>query len=535
MSVSPEGVPKSCTNCPSFLRKEETPGMFKKSVGAPMCARFGHVLGKPGLKPAGEKAIAESFAADCPGYGQERPVVAPERPSLRVSLPDPVVLMAGFPAEDKRAQVNSCLGCSNFVTDRAVVSDLGWPAGLCAATGRLILSHRASQEARGCDWRNPGPSRENTNGIFLMPVYEDAFGLAADPVTRFLKERGKEPVEPSTYPSDKPVTDEEHEIDGVRAWRKITDPAGSGRFTHLPIFRRDFFPVEEQAKIPMIGDDEAPEHYIDHSGAVYKAAVLMQELDETPALWGPAGVGKTEFARHLAWLMACPFDRISITAESTVDEIIGTTQARAKDGGTETYFREGRLTKRWARAGVLLLDEPNTGEDAVWQRVRPLTDNSKQLALDEDDGRIVERNAGCYFLMAMNPAWDIRNVGARPLADADGNRLAHVLFELPPEPLERAIIEQRCEADDYKIEKDTLDLIMKVAVDVRRASDDGTLPISWGIRPQIKVARATRWFDPVTCYRLAVTDSLDPEQAKFVLQVVKDYVDPGSSQPSPTY
>jgi len=518
-------VPLSCKNCPSFLKTEETPGFFKKSVGAPMCAKFGHVLGKPGLKAAAEDAICSSFAEGCSEYGKPRPGTAPERPALQVSVGDPTVMLEGMPSESDRARVSSCLGCKNFVSDRAVASDMGWPAGLCAATGRLILQNRTGIEAKNCDWRSPGEPRNTTTGIFLKPVYEDAFGLAADPVARFIKDRGKPITDPTDYASDREVTGDDAE-QGIRAWRKISDPHGSGKFTHLPIFRTDFFEPIEAAKIPRTGDDEHPEWYIDHNGAVYKAAILMQELDETPALWGPAGVGKTEFARHLAWLMHLPFDRISITETSEVDDLAGKFVAEAdpSTGSTVTRFVYGRVVKRWGRPGILLLDEPNTGPDAVWQFVRPLTDNSKQLVIDQNEGERITRHDSCYLLMAMNPAWDVRNVGARPLADADGNRLAHVMFELPPEPLERAILQQRCEADEYELEASTLDTIMKIATDVRRASDDGTLPISWGIRPQIKVARASKWFDLLTCYRLAVTDSLEPEQAAFVLQVVKDYV-----------
>lgn len=528
MSAS-DGSPKSCLSCPSYLKKEETTGFFKRSVGAPMCARFGHVLGKPGLKPAAEKAVAEAFGSKCPSHGEPKPLSGPERPSLQVTTPDPQVLMAGLPTESERAAVSSCLGCKHFVNERAVTVELGWPAGLCAAQGRLILSNRTGLEARNCEWRSPGSNRDGTDGMFLLPVYEDAFGLDADPVTKFLKNRGKAPVEPQSYPTDREVTESEQDL-GIRAWRRVDDPAGSGRHTFLPIFRRDFFSPVEQAMIPMIGDDEMPEHYVDHAGAVYKVAVLWQELDETPALWGQAGTGKTELFRYLAWLMGLPFIRLSITETSENDDLLGKMTAEADGhGGTSTKFIYGRLTKAWMKPCVLLLDEPNTAPDAVWQRIRPLTDNSKQMVLDENEGERLSRHDSCYFGMAMNPAWDVRNTGVRPLADADGNRLAHIMMQLPPEPLERAILEQRCEADGYTIEKPVLDTIMKIAADVREASDNGTLPISWGIRPQIKVARATAWFDLMTAYRMAVTDSLDPEEAGFVMKIVRDYTDENGS------
>jgi hypothetical protein len=116
-------------------------------------------------------------------------------------------------------------------------------------------------------------------------------------------------VDPSLYETDRPVTQEQKDK-GIRAWRKVVDPA-TENFTFLPIYRPDYFSDVERAKIPRTGDDEHPEDYIDHGFYVYKVSVLWMELDETPGLWGQAGTGKTEFFRHMAWLMQMPFVRIS--------------------------------------------------------------------------------------------------------------------------------------------------------------------------------------------------------------------------------
>lgn len=517
-------VSKSCRTCPALLSAEESTSFFRKSVGAPMCARFGHVLGKPGAKPIQEERLMENFASKCPSFGEPRPVQAPERPSLHVAIGDPQVMLAGSSSEDDKKAVTSCLGCKNFVRDSGVAADLGWPTGLCAANGRLILPHRTSVEARDCDYRSPGTPRPNTNGVLLRPEYEDAFGLSTDPVAMFMKNKNKPIVDPTDYKTDKEVDASDAEA-GIRAWRKVMVDLERGTHTYLPIFRTDFFDPIEAAKIPRTGDDEHPEWYIDHNNAVGKVAVLWRELDETPALWGPAGVGKTEFFRHLAWLMHLPFDRISITDTTEVDDLAGkwTAVTDPASNQTVTKFAYGRVVNRWQKPGVLLLDEPNVGPDAVWQFVRPLTDNSKQLVLDQNEGERMTRHLDCYLGMAMNPAWDVRNVGARPISDADGNRLAHLAFTLPPEPLERAILTQRCGDDGYEIPTATMDSIMKIASEIRRASDLGTLPVSWGIRPQIKVARATKWFDLQSCYRLAVTDGLEPEAQQFVMQIVSDH------------
>lgn len=65
---------------------------------------------------------------------------------------------------------------------------------------------------------------------------------------------------------------------------------------------------------------------------------------------------------------------------------------------------------------------------------------------------------------------------------------------------------------------------MGIATEVRDLCKEGTLPMTWGIRPQIKVARALRWFDPVNSYRRAVGDYLEPEAAKSLLDVVRAHL-----------
>jgi len=513
---------KSCKDCPSFLRESEVASHFKRPIGAPVCAALGTVLGRPGFSVEQENAVAKATAKACPEFGKPRPSAPPETPRFQVSVGDPAVISAGTPSEAEKARVTTCMACANFIPPSVVTDRFGWQAGMCAAKGLLVPSNRQAIEARNCTWRREGVNRTDTSGIVLMPHYEDAFGIV-DPSKALIGSRDAV-VDPQHYPTDKPLEGWESSV-GIRAWRKVCDPTDEDRFTHLPIFDVNFFDEEEQTKIPRTGDDEHPEWYLDHNGALYKCAVLWQELDETPALWGVAGTGKTEFFRYVAWLMSLPFDRISINENSEIDDLAGKWTAVAHEsGGTSTEFVFGRIVKRWQKPGVLLFDEPNTGPDAVWQFIRPLTDNSKQLVLDQHRGEKIARDGNCYFGMAMNPAWDIKNVGARPISDADGNRLAHLSFTLPPEAVERSILEKRCEDDGYTIPEKTLTTIMQIAKDVRIASDNGTIPISWGIRPQIKVARATKWFDLLTCYRMAVTDSLEPEQANFVLEIAKGYV-----------
>ena len=508
---------KSCRTCPSFLQPDEAVTAFRKSIGSPMCGKYGHVLGKPGGSPKQTDKLAVYFANKCDSYGLPRPP-EPFEKRLTVAMP---IIDHRQPAADpaNRDMCRSCASCRKFVAEETVASDLGWTSGLCSAKGKLILSNQQVYEARDCSYREFGTVMRSTAGIMLLPEYEDAFQLNVDPVRAYFKNKG-DVQEPHEYPSDKDVTDEEAEA-GVRAWRLVPDPAGSGNETFLPIYRIDFFTEEEQAKIPRSGDDEHPEMYVDHFGGVYLAAVAWTELDETPAAWGEAGVGKTELFRHLAWLMCLPFERISITGASEIDEIAGKMLYSPELG---TYFQYGRLPRAWAKPCVCVIDEWNVGPVEVQQFVRPLTDNSKQMVLDMNEGERIKRHDDCYLGFAMNPAWDVKNVGAMPIGDADARRLFHVFIELPPESLEKEIIVNRVKLDGWELDITRLDTIMAIAKDLRALSKDDTLPITWGVAQNIKVARAFRWFEPITAYRRAIGDYLEPEAQNVLLDAVRAHI-----------
>lgn len=512
-------INKSCLNCPSLL--EPTEKFFNKSVGVKVCARYGKPIGRITSSVQEVENIARHFASTCPDHGRNRPAVPDwERATFQVTLPDPATIGAG---QNKPELVNSCAGCQHFVREDTVAADLGWTSALCSAKGKLLLANRYTLEARNCDIRSLGRVRTETTGITYLPEFEDNFIGAADPIKAFKKNQANF-VDPTEYETDKPVSDDDSDH-GIRAWRAVTDPA-THNTAYLPIYRGDFFSDEERKKIPKTGDDEHPEDYVDHGFYVYKVAVLWTELDETPALWGKAGTGKTEFFRHMAWLMHLPFERFSITASTELDDLAGKTHYTE---GIGTHWEDGRLVKAWSHPCVIDVDEPNAGQNDVWQFLRPMTDNSKQLVLDQNKGEHRDRHTDCYLGLAMNPPWDIINVGVHPIGDADANRLMHLFIELPPAELEKEIIKKRCAHDGWEIPEDMLKNVMAIATDIREMTTQANqaLPISWMIRPQIKVARALRWFDYVTAYRMASADYLEPQQQELLLNAVRAHIASG--------
>lgn len=517
---------RSCATCPSFLRAgEEVEGFLGGSdPGANICAKYGHVLSRKGITVPHERKILRIKAAKCPSYGEPRPERPdPNKLGFQVVLPHPDAMMYEATRSDE-LRVARCTMCVHFFTQEEVRPEFGWKAGICGAKGKLIGKGRLDLEAERCGNRRRGESWEPNStfiplsDLTLLPELADSFAPGADPLAAF-REARENFVDPRDYPTDKSV-DEADAKDGIRAWRLIEDPK-TGNETYLPIYGEDHLTDEQRELIPRAGDDEHPELYLDHQQLLYRAAVLYMELDETPALWGIAGTGKTEFYRWLAWLMNLPFHRISITGSTEVDDLVGKTMYHPEKG---TYFQYGRLATAWQSPGVICIDEPNTGPPDVWQLLRPLTDNSKQLVLDQHDGERIIRHPISFLGFAMNPAWDPRNTGAQPLADADVSRLMHINVSLPIEEVEREIITNRCLEDGYKIPEGELRLVLAVSKDLRDMSDTGAYEGTWGVRNSVKVARLLRWTSPQDAFALAVGDFLEPTQREAVETALRSHI-----------
>lgn len=507
---------KACSSCPSYIDTDEVAQLTNKSINAPVCGRFGKVLGLPSGTAQHNSKILQAQAAVCPSFGEPKVMLTAADIDLEVAFPDLNVASTGGPKKSQD-MVKSCNMCEHHIPDYVVQGEFGWWTGLCKAKGKLILGNRQTYEARYCEFKSFGQA-PTTRGVTLFPHFEDQFWTKG--TFKELLAKQQEKPDPREYVSDRPISAEDTAA-GVRAYRQVVDPEGTGNFTFLPVFANEFFSDNERSKIPATGDDEHPENYIDHNGAVYKIAVAWMELDETPMLWGPAGVGKTELLRHMAWLMQLPFERISITGSTELDDLAG--KMLFEDG--ETIFRYGRVPLAWGKPGVICLDEPNVGPPDVWQFIRPLTDNSKQLVLDVNKGEKLPRNEAAFMGMACNPSWDAINVGAQTIGDADGSRLLHIYMELPPADIEREILRARCDLDGWEITDKQLDVIMGIAADLRALCENQSLPISWGIRNQIKVVRASRWFDLAQAYKLAAADQLEPSASEELLNVVKSHAD----------
>ena len=548
---------KSCEGCIFFISTHDDRAQvaaYGDTVNFDSCSKTGKFLSpSPGLVTDAQKRTdaLEAVAEKCSQFAPIEKMETHRVPNFRNrSKPLEFGIQVDPNVEDKvREAVNkvarttgayrapqsvpSCGSCVFALSPLAAQQEFGVSASVCLKRGGVLPASSGSNAgtAKNCDdYQSVHPItalssvqdelQESLLGEFVVPPSHMGHMAVSSRVGYVIRERIEaskpfEFVEPTEYETDVEVT-EEDAAKGIRAWRRLHS-TDKNRSVVIPIFRADYFSEDERKKIPQSGDKEHPELYQDHPNNAFKVATLWFKMDETPLLQGVPGTGKTEFFRYMAWLMQLPFERISITGSSELDDLAG----KIMFENNETVFQKGRIPKAWEKPCVLCLDEPNVGPLEVWQFIRPLTDNSKQLVLDMADGETVTRHEYCRLGMAVNPSWDARNIGAQPLADADSNRLSHIYVDFPGEAIERNILKNRCRADSYELSDSTLDKLMKVATQLRSMSESEDLPVTWGIRQQIKVARATEHFDLEDCYKLAVTDNLEPEIAEVILNVVR--------------
>lgn len=511
---------KSCKDCPSFVKADETQAVLGRDVGADVCFRHAHILSRSMLTQGETDQIAERFAESCADFAAPRPAQGATLASVPVAVPVAVGTQNLEPPA-------TCTGCSHFVKNNVVRRELGWNLAMCAAKGRLLFPGAYTSEAINCGVGDRGVDRDTTDGVVLYPQYSGggmaavSTGGAAPRATATFDpeaETARHSVDPREYETDRPVTPEES-ARFVRAWRRVISPE--------PGMPEIFMPIFDGTKLCGYDPRESygghrPDLYVDHQFLLYDLAVEMIELDETPVLVGSAGTGKTELGAYLAYMMDLPFTRISIDKGTERWHLLGesTLVVDPASGQAVTKFNKGRLADKLDKPGVIMIDEPNLKND-IFETIRPIFDNAKQLMLDEDQGTSVERGMYTFIMCSQNPSWDPIYVGAEPMSGADMDRTTQFFFELPEPAVERQIIKAHCADIDYEIPAMTLDKIMQIASDIRQLIQDGTLMMAWGLRAQIKVAKKTQYYSLEKAYRRAVLDGLPEDEVEAVLSVVR--------------
>ena len=515
---------KTCASCPSFLGVFEARTAFGDDATTPMCARFGRILANPeDLSEGAQKRVQIFIGTSCSSHGLDRPPDPPKLGSSSVWTPDLDLLE---PPPEVPAVLDSCRDCRNFEEGEITVAlgdgDVAYErVKRCGAQGLLLLDRDLTTRQIDCTWAQrrelgvlvPFPTRK------MLGSYTDGVTLAP-PAT---PPRPKKPAtpdfvegEPSEYATDVKVSDEDSHR--FAAWRRVISPF-DGMELFLPVFRTDYFSPEEQALIPKTGSDAHPELYVDHAHLLWEFAAQSYSCDFTLTLVGEPGSGKTEGVRWLAWMLNMPFVRLGFTGYSEPEQFLGMYQASPERG---TYLEPGFLPERWTREGFLLSDEFNTAPEEIVQSYRSMNDSSRMLHIYRE---VFWRHDYCFHLMAVNPDWDFRNIGAKPLSDADTSRLSFMWMPQPDEKLLRKIIAGSvAKISGHEMDPDKLEQILAIGKDMRASSEQGTLSRSWTPRQEVKVGLLARYYPLDIAYRRALLDFISPAEQEVALTFIKSHI-----------
>lgn len=506
----------SCRGCPSYLDSDDDiMALFKRPLGAPMCATFGYVLALPSMDEKEQHESFLSFASTCEAHGKPRPT-RPQSFNPRIANPSEEVVAQGATGQS----VNTCHNCTNCIKHDAVHKSTGIPLPVCGAKGSVIFN--PIQEAKGCPWASPGQPMSSLASVDLRVEFKPGykFGQKAQ-----VKQATGEKSDPKTRPTEMDV-DPSDAADGIRAWFRVECPFGTDKEIFLPIFHSEGpdspFTETEKAMIPQAGGPHHPELYVDYGNLLWRFAVESWQLNQTLLIQSDPGNGKTEFAYYLGWLMQIPVTRIVYQDGTEWDDVFG--KIGFKDG--HTFWADGRKTAAWRRIGLILDDEPNLARSEIMASNRTTSEIERCIYIDAAYGETEEERLKLkvlptpytFNIWAANPAWDPRNIGTKEMAAADISRISPCYLEGPPMEIEAHIVRTMVkELDDFDIPNDLLNDLLKVAQDIRTKSKNRDYPGTWGIRETVKVARKLAWYPFIEAFRMAALNYFEPDVAAEVI------------------
>lgn len=531
---------KSCSTCPSFVKDTDSPTVYGRPTGCDSCSRHGHVLSRPTGTDAVSVRLTSKRAESCESHND--PSYVSMNPKFVVAIGDPSALVAGPPSASEAPK--KCTECERFVPAKVVNRHFGWNTPMCAAQGRLIpFPAQYAHEALNCGVGRKGPNRTNLDNVTLLPDFLDDGGAAAAKVDDDVKSvrsraaMSKHAVDPREYETDHPVSDSDR-ARFIRAWRSVDDPTGEKDPVLIPIFDGQALLTDHCQKNHGIMDhsncnhdprstygNHKPHLYVDHAGILFDLAVEFFRLDETPCAIGPAGTGKTEGFVYFAYQCDLPITRLSVNKNTEPWQFIGQGGLETDaDGNVVDVWRDGRFPKAIEAPGIVIVDEANL-QPEIMDWLRPMTDSAKEIVIDEaharKGGKILRRHFACRMGFTQNPDWDPTNIGAEPMAAANQDRISPMYFDIPPVGIERDIIAAHCKDGGYDISTRTLDKIMQISKSIREVE---SLPIAWGVRSNVKVARKTQYYGLEKAYYRAVLDGLEPATRDLLLGIIRGVI-----------
>ena len=219
---------------------------------------------------------------------------------------------------------------------------------------------------------------------------------------------------------------------------------------------------------------------------------------------GPAGTGKTEFAKQIAARWGRPFVRISCDDQTEAQTLMGMT-VPSKSGGV--VWQDGQLTAAIRRPGtVILIDEPSVARPGALMVLQAVMDGDKTLHIAET-GESVPVAPDVIILLAdnTNGTGDMSGQyeGTRRLNRATLDRPdVFLMFDYLAPTDEAQVLTAKTGLD-----RKAAAMLTKFAALTRTKANDGKLSHGVGMRRLLALAALLNdGADPATAFQLSVIE-----------------------------
>jgi MoxR-like ATPase len=270
-------------------------------------------------------------------------------------------------------------------------------------------------------------------------------------------------------------------------------PALAGRIN----VKATVMPVYNAPDTPKVDPDY---HWHEMTGMI----ISVLRRGQPVFLTGPAGTGKTEFAKQIAARWGRPFVRISCDDQTEAQTLVGMT-VPSKDGGTT--WQDGQLAAAIRRPGtVILVDEPSVARPGALFVLQAVMDGDKKLHVAET-GEVIHVAPDVLLLLADNT----NGTGDESGQYEATRRLNKATLDRPDvfvrfdylSPIEEAqVIHAKT-----GVNKKTAALLAKFAAFTRAKAHDGKLSHGLGLRRLLALASVLRdGANPVHAFQAAVIE-----------------------------
>lgn len=278
---------------------------------------------------------------------------------------------------------------------------------------------------------------------------------------------------------------------------------------------------------PSFADYDGPKEpdlsYVWPEGSIWALHALAH--GKPVFLTGPAGTGKTSWAKEVAMLFGRPFVRVSCHDQTEGPTLTGMTVPTV-DGGAE--WKDGALVRAMRIPGcVILIDEPSVARPGALMVLQAVLDHERALVVEETGERV-----GCADHVMLIVADNTNGAGDTSGAYAGTRHLNHAFMDrfgavLPvgylPRNKEAGLLHDRTNA-----KKSLCVALVKYAEKTRIAAEEGKLVSPVSFRRLMDLASLMSQGAPSDmAFTLAVGSRASPEDVSPLREIWQtDFADP---------